>query len=101
MTILVRERKFKAPISSASKRTMLGNFVSACLADLNLPSNRLITQTCCYLLFMLWLLLTLINPRDKPGSIDPDAYDVMAAVWALGYILSDVQMMCQVTKIVS
>ena len=74
----------------------LGVFVSSCLADLRLPSNRLVTQTCCYLLFMLWLLLTLINPEDEPGSIDPDAYDVMAAVWALGYILSDVQMMCQV-----
>ncbi len=58
----------------------------------------LLRQVASYALFLVLLLLTLVNPLDRPDSIDPNWYDVMATLWALGYILADFQIMTQVTQ---
>ncbi len=65
---------------------------------LDVPMNRLATQTVCYFLFLVWILLTMINPSDDPDKVDWNVYDILAFVWTLGYIISDVQMMHQLTE---
>ncbi len=80
------------PLASSSSfcaSSSLTNFLSV-------PVNRLMTQIACYLMFIVWIILTLVNPSDDPDKVDGNSYDILAAVWALGYILLDVQMMYQV-----
>ncbi len=42
-------------------------------------------------LFLVWVLLVLVNPDDSDGKWDMNFYDVLAALWAVGYISADIQ----------
>jgi len=70
-----------------------------CLASLanhfSVPANRMVANFSCLFFFIVWIVLTLINPSDNPDKIDGNFYDIAAALWVVGYIASDVQMMCQ------
>ncbi len=83
---------------SGSETDPVGGCLSGWSDHLTVPVNRLMTQIVCYLLFIVWIILTLVNPSDTPDKVDGNVYDIMAAVWALGYIFSDMQMMYQVLQ---
>ena len=65
---------------------------------LKIPVNRLIFAIACYILFLLWIMLTMLNPLDKPDERDLSPYDVLAFIWCLGYILSDLMYIFQLSK---
>ncbi len=53
------------------------------------PANRLTSQIVCYLVFLVLLALSQINPEDTNGKVDVDAYDILVVMWTLGNIARD------------
>jgi hypothetical protein len=51
----------------------------------SVPVNRCISDFSSHLLFILFILLTMINPNDEENVLDVNWYDAFLVIWAVGF----------------
>ena len=77
---------------TGSKKTGDGaTWLSRASRNLDVPVNRLISQSSSFLIFICMVLLTQTNPIDGLAEWDINFYDACAVIWAVAYILADLQ----------
>jgi hypothetical protein len=64
--------------------------------NFTIPVNCLVSQVSCYILFLVWIFLTVFDPMPHVPW-----YKFLSCVYAVGYIVADLELMIQLSQTVT